>query len=81
MLGSALAGWLPAHVVVAGLAVGWASNLPLVFFLSGALRLGVSMVLLGTFHEGRRVESISARELLVQLPVIKPLTKTFAGIK
>ncbi len=79
MLGSWLAGVLPGEVVVAGLAVRPASNLPFVFFISGVLRLIVSLGLLRTFHEARRVEPISHRELVSELPLIKPLTEAFGG--
>jgi len=79
MLGSWLAGVLPGEVVVAGLAVRPASNLPFVFFISGVLRLIVSLGLLRTFHEARHVEPISHRELVSELPLIKPLTEVFGG--
>ncbi len=79
MLGSWLAGVLPGEVVVAGLEVRPASNLPFVFFISGVLRLIVSLGLLRTFHEARHVEPISHRELVSELPLIKPLTEVFGG--
>ncbi|TAL10515.1 MAG: MFS transporter [Nitrospirae bacterium] len=79
MLGSVLAGVLPGKIALAGLAIRPASNLPFVFFISGLLRLVVSLSLLRTFHEARRVEPISHRELVAELPLIKPLTEAFGG--
>jgi len=79
MIGSGLAGLLPGEIVLAGMEIQPASNLPFVFFISGVLRLVVSLSLLGTFHEARRVEPISHRELVSELPLIKPLTEVFGG--
>jgi MFS family permease len=79
MLGSWLAGVLPGEIALAGLEVRPASNLPFVFFISGVLRLVVSMSLLRTFHEARSVEPISRRALVSELPLIKPLTEAFGG--
>ncbi len=39
----------------------------------------VSLSLLRTFHEARSVEPISHRELVSELPLIKPLTEAFGG--
>lgn len=50
-----------------------ASNLPLIFFLSGLLRLIVSTALLRTFHEPRDVEQDANHRLLWELPLLKPL--------
>ena len=69
----------PSEIVLAGVALHLASNLPIVFFISGALRLVVSLSLLRTFREARRVEPISHRRLVLELPLIKPLTETFGG--
>ena len=79
MLGSWLAGVLPGEIAFAGLEVRPASNLPFVFFISGVLRLVVSLSLLRAFHEARSVEPISHRELVSELPLIKPLTEVFGG--
>ncbi len=79
MMGSALAGVLPGEIVLAGMEIQPASNLPFVFFISGVLRMVVSLSLLRTFHEARRVEPISHRALVSELPLIKPLTEAFGG--
>ncbi len=79
MIGSWLASALPAEIAVAGVLVREASNLPFVFFISGALRLIVSLSLLRTFQEPRSVETISRRKLVAELPLIKPLTEAFGG--
>jgi len=50
-----------------------ASNLPLVFFVSGLLRLAVSGSFLRSFHEARAVEQASFTQLVWELPLLKPL--------
>ncbi|TLY24332.1 MAG: MFS transporter [Nitrospirae bacterium] len=77
MLGSWLAAILPSQLDLLGWHLGLASNLPFVFFISGVCRLVVSLSLLGTFREMRSVEPISHRDLVAELPLIKPLTETF----
>ncbi len=79
MLGSLLAGVLPSAIVFSGWEIRPASNLPFVFFISGVLRLAVSLSLLRTFHESRSVEPISRRALVAELPLIKPLSEAFGG--
>jgi len=54
-----------------------ASNLPLVFCLSGMLRLLIVLSLLGTFGEPRRITPPPHRQLLWELPLIKPLAALF----
>jgi hypothetical protein len=53
------------------------SNLPLVFFFSGVLRLCVSVGLLSSLRESRTVEPISFGELCWELPLVKPLSGVF----
>ena len=81
--GAMLGGWLatvaPAEVSLPGLELRLASNLPVVFFISGALRLVVSLSLLRTFGETRSVEPISHRELFSELPLVKPLNEVLSG--
>ncbi len=81
--GAMLGGWLatvtPAEIALPGLELHPASNLPFVFFISGLLRLIVSLSLLRTFKEARAVEPISHRELFSELPLIKPLTDVIGG--
>jgi MFS family permease len=77
-LGGLSGSWL-ADAMPNGLRAGafewhWVSNLPLVFCVSGILRLIVSVSLIGTFQETRTVETISRRRLLTELPIIKPLS-------
>jgi hypothetical protein len=43
------------------------------------LRLIVSLGLLRTFHEARPVEPITHRQLVTELPFVKPLTDVFTG--
>ena len=75
LLGSWLVEHLPARIDWAGLVLQPVSNLPFVFFLSGVLRLLVSFSLLGSFHEARQVERVPRRQLLWELPLVKPLTQ------
>jgi len=79
MLGSWLATVVPARFTLAGMELSLASNLQAVFFISGALRLVVSLGLLRTFHETRPVEPITHRRLVTELPFVKPLTDVFVG--
>lgn len=72
-LGSWLVEHLPSHIEWAGVTLQPLSNLPFVFFLSGFLRLLVSVGLLHTFHEARQVERISRRQLFWELPLVKPV--------
>ncbi len=81
--GAMFGGWLttvaPSEVSLPGLELKLASNLPVIFFLSGALRLAVSLALLRTFGETRSVEPISHRELFSELPLVKPLNEALSG--
>lgn len=83
LLGALVGGWLasrlPAAVSLAGVELRFASNLPLVFFTSGLLRLAVSAALVRTLREHRPVEPISHRGLLRELPLIKPLGDALDG--
>jgi MFS family permease len=74
LLGSWLVETLPAGLELAGSSLPLASNLPLVFTVSGLLRLAVSAGLLGSFQEVRSVEQASLPRLLGELPLVKPLT-------
>jgi MFS family permease len=79
MIGSWLAAIVPSELGLLGWHLSLVSNLPFVFFISGVCRLIVSLSLLGTFRETRRVEPISRRDLVAELPLIKPLADTFGG--
>lgn len=77
-IGALTGSWL-AVVMPTRLSLGlWeltpASNLPLVFCLSGMLRLLIVLSLLGTFGEPRRITPPPRRQLVRELPLIKPLT-------
>lgn len=74
MLGSWLATVAPSQLFLFGLMMPLASNLPILFLVSGMLRLIVSLTLLNSFKERRRVTPISHRDLLGELPLIKPIT-------
>lgn len=64
-VGSMRGGWLamvaPSTIPLPALELHLLSNLPVVLFISGLLRLMVSLSLLGTFNEARSVEAISHR--------------------
>jgi len=81
--GSMLGGWLatvaPSTITLPALELHLVSNLPVVFFISGLLRLMVSLSLLRTFKEARPVEAISHRRLFSELPLVKPLIGVFGG--
>jgi len=80
-VGSMLGGWLamvaPSTITLPVLELHLVSNLPVVFFISGLLRLIVSLSLLRTFKEARSVEAISHRRLFSELPLVKPLIGVF----
>ncbi len=76
MLGGWLATLLPATIGMGAWQLALASNLPVVFLVSGILRLLVSVSLLGTFHEHRQVAPISHRQFLTELPLIRPVAQT-----
>lgn len=81
--GAMTGGWLaevvPGQITLAGLALQPASNLQFVFFISGVLRLVVSLSLLKTFRETRRVEAISRRNFLAELPLVKPVARALGA--
>jgi MFS family permease len=62
-LGALLGGWfataIPSEIAVLGFKIELISNLPVVFFISGVLRVFVSFGLLRSLHEARTVESIT----------------------
>jgi len=76
-MGTVIGSWLisavPARLQIGALTLEPISNLPFIFFLSGLLRLIVSMTLLRTFHEPRQVERRAHHLLLWELPLLKPL--------
>ncbi len=80
MLGSWLASAGPTRIVLLGFELRLISNLPAVFFLSGLLRLVVSLSFLNSLKEGRTVVPISHRRLVSELPLIKPIAQVF-GIR
>lgn len=78
-LGALTGSWL-IHVLPGEIHIGWLtvapeSNLPLVFFLSGCLRLLVSATLLGTFHEVRIVEQVPQHRLMWELPLLRSIAQ------
>jgi len=78
-LGSWLVNALPAQIRLGQFSFELVSNLPLVFFVSGVLRLVVSGSFLRTFHEARAVERAPLTELVWELPLLKPLSELFAS--
>ena len=82
-LGAFIGSWL-VHVLPSGITIGryslvLASNLPLVFFVSGLLRLAVSGSFLRSFHEARAVEQAPFTQLVWELPLLKPLGQLLVG--
>lgn len=77
--GSWLIGILPLRIDAATLSLQLMSNLPLVFFLSGILRLAVSTSLLRSFQEARAVEAAPFHQLVWDLPFLKTLAPLLAG--
>ena len=67
LLGGWFAGWWPVAVSVGGYAVGFSSNLPFLFLLSGALRAGVVLLFLPLFKEVRPVEPIRTWKLFFRV--------------
>ena len=69
--GALLGGWLatalPSEIAILGFTLDPVSNLPVVFFISGVLRLFVSLGLLRSLHEAREVESISFEAMFTML--------------
>jgi MFS family permease len=78
-LGSWLVEALPSHIEVASLSLQLASNLPLVFFISGILRLLVSTSLLRSFHEARAVQQAPLPHLVRELPLLKSIAQFVTG--
>ena len=75
LMGSWLVNVLPSRLAIGQHSVELASNLPLVFFVSGLLRLAVSAGFLRTFHEARAVERVPLGQLVWELPLLKPLAQ------
>jgi hypothetical protein len=73
--GSWLVTTLPSRITLGRLSLELASNLPLVFFVSGVLRLAVSGSFLRSFHEARAVERAPFTKLVWELPLLKPLAQ------
>ena len=80
-LGALLGGWLatvaPSEIRLWGIKLELISNLPVVFLISGLLRLVVSVGFLRSLRESRNVELISFGDLCLELPLVKPLTGAF----
>jgi len=73
LIGSWLIATVPGDLQLGSLRIDPISNLPFIFFISGSLRLVISLTLLRTFHEPRRVEERTSARLFLELPLIKPL--------
>ena len=73
LAGGWLAGWLPTRLSGFGIEWSLVSNLPLLFLVSGCLRLAVSALFLPRLRELRTDGTCSARRLLPHLPVLQPL--------
>ncbi len=77
LVGSWLIGAVPGDLQFGSVRIDPISNLPFIFFISGGLRLVISLALLRTFCEPRRVEQRTPLRLLLELPLIKPLGALF----
>ena len=75
LFGSWLIGTVPGQLELGALHIAPVSNLPFIFFISGMLRLALSLSLLGSFHEPRQVEQRTPARLFLELPLIKPLAR------
>ncbi|SLM48431.1 putative Transporter of MFS family, contains Lipocalin domain [Nitrospira japonica] len=71
LMGSWLIAALPSRFEWAGWS--WGSSLPVVFFVSGVLRLLISVGLMRQFHEPRAVEQAPLSRLLLELPLLTPV--------
>jgi len=78
-MGSWLVNALPSRINIGHFSLQLASNLPLVFFVSGILRLVVSGSFLRSFHEARAVEQAPFTQLVWELPLLKPLGQLLVG--
>jgi MFS family permease len=78
-MGSWLVDALPSRITIGQYSHELSSNLPLVFFVSGLLRLAVSSSFLRTFHEARAVEQAPFTQLVWELPLLKPLAQLLAS--
>ncbi len=78
-IGALLGGWLvealPPRINAGPMSLTLVSSLPLVFFVSGLLRLAVSASLLRTFEEARAVQKARVLDLIRELPLLKPLAQ------
>jgi MFS family permease len=79
LMGSWLVNALPSRIGIGEFSFVLASNLPVVFFVSGMLRLAVSASLLGKFHEARAVQAAPFTQLVRELPLLKPLAQFLVG--
>ncbi len=79
MIGSWLATVAPSTLTLGELNLVLASNLPVVFFVSGVLRLVVSVSFLGKFGEIRAVNPMGLRQWLIELPLLKSLREPRPG--
>jgi len=79
LIGSWLVEAFPLGIELSKLPIPLDSYLPLVFFVSGVLRLAVTASLIGHFHEARAVEQAPLARLLVELPILKTMTAILAG--
>ncbi|MEQ1793765.1 MAG: MFS transporter [Nitrospira sp.] len=73
LVGSWLISAVPGEMNLGSFKIDPVSNLPFIFFISGLLRLAISLALLRTFHEPRSVEKQTGAGLFLELPLIKPL--------
>ncbi len=73
MIGGRLSTVLTPEIIIGEFEVQFASNLPVIFFVSALLRLAVAILFIKPLKEVRDVEPISHHELFLELPLIKPM--------
>jgi MFS family permease len=77
--GALAGGWLvdllPSAIELSRIPMPLASHLPLVFLLSGLMRLAVAAALLGRFHEARAVERMPLSQLVFEVPLVKTMAQ------
>ena len=75
LMGGYVAGHLPRSIPLGFFTWEPAFMLPVVFLISGFIRLGAALIFLKKFREVRPVEPISHGELIFRVSHIKPITK------
>lgn len=73
IIGAFLAEYLPADLRLAGYCIHYVSGLPVVFIVSGLVRVVIIIIFLPLFKEVRNIEPISSRKLLWRVAIGEPI--------